>query len=54
MKNLNNKINMIKKDSSCYLKYIKRFVNNGRAKELFVRNENFNSLKDFISSKKVS
>ena len=54
MKNLNNKINMMKKDNSCYLKYIKRFVNNNRAKELFIRNENFENLKDFMSSKKVS
>ena len=54
MKKLNDKINLMKKDNSCYLKYIKCFVNNEKARELFVRNEFFSNLKDYMSSKKVS
>lgn len=54
MKKVKDKINLMKNDNNCYLKYIKTFVNNDKAKELFVRNDSFSNLKDFISTKKVS
>ena len=54
MNKIKNKINLMKNDKTCYLKYIKCFVNNDKAKELFVRNESFINLKEFISTKKVS
>jgi hypothetical protein len=54
MKKLNNKINLMKNNNSNYFKYMKCFINNDKAKELFVRNESFGSLKEFMSNKKVS
>ena len=54
MKKINDKIRILKNNKSCYKEYIKCFTNNEKAKELFVRSDSFKSLRDYISTKKVS